>query len=165
MDNALPTHLQQTLLKAAETGDLHLVQELLRQGADPNAEEFSNSRRRVLRESSDSSKKPRRAEDVRRSARIGNTKPINYNLTEYTLVESFQMDEEIRDYYIPKDYEDAISCPDASHWIAAMGEELEGLGDTDCFIRVKLPPGAKAIPCKRNFSVETDSLWRETDSV
>ena len=160
VENALPTHLQQTLLKAAETGDLHLVQELLRQGADPNAEEFSNSRRRVLRESSDSSKKPRRAEDVRRSARIGNTKPINYNLTEYTLVESFQMDEEIRDYYIPKDYEDAISCPDAPHWIAAMEEELEGLGDADCFIRAKLPPGAKAIPCKRIFSVKTDSLGR-----
>ena len=124
----LPTHLQQTLLKAAETGDLHLVQELLRQGANPNAEEFSNSRRRVLRESSDSSKKPRRAEDARRSARIFNTKLINYNLTEYTLIESFQMDEEIRDYYIPKDYEDAISCPDAPHWIAAMEEELEGLG-------------------------------------
>ena len=58
------------------------------------------------------------------------------------------MDEEIRDYYIPKDYEDAISCPDASHWIAAMEEELEGLGDADCFIRAKLPLGAKAIPCK-----------------
>jgi len=41
VENALPTHLQQTLLKAAETGDLHLVQELLRQGADPNAEKFS----------------------------------------------------------------------------------------------------------------------------
>ena len=36
VNNALPTHLQQTLLKPAETGDLHLVQELLRQGADPN---------------------------------------------------------------------------------------------------------------------------------
>ena len=68
VDNVLLTHLQRSLLKAAETGDLHLVQELLRQGADSNAEELSNSRRRVLRESSDSSKKPCRAEDVRRSA-------------------------------------------------------------------------------------------------
>ena len=50
--------------RAVETGDLHhLVQELL-QGADPNAEKFSNSRRRFLREFNNSSKKVRRAEMI-----------------------------------------------------------------------------------------------------
>ena len=69
----------------------------------------------------------------RSSRLIGNLKHVNYNLTQYTLVESFQADGEVKTYFIPKTYAQAIACEDSAFWIKAMEEELEGLKDAGCF--------------------------------
>ena len=91
---------------------------------------------------------------------MGNSKPINYNLTQYTLVESIQVDGEVKTYFIPKTYAQAIECEDTAHWIKAMGEELEGLQDAGCFVVEELPDGTGSIPSKWIFTVKTDSLGR-----
>lgn len=107
------------LARASETGDPRLVHEPLTAGVNPNTTAVSGTGRepgKVLSE-----KAPRGAqralggcEDSRRkSSRIGNQKSINYHLTQYTLVESHQVDGEIRSYSIPKTYAQAIACEDS----------------------------------------------------
>ena len=78
----------------------------------------------------------------------------------YTLVEYFQADGEVKTYFIPKTYVQAIACEDSAFWIKAMEEELEGLKDAGCFEIEVLPDGANAIPAKWVFTVKTDSLGR-----
>ena len=159
------------LARACEIGDLGLVHELVASGANVNSKESSGSGLQPSKNRSDSvpggTKRPLDGLDPlvdpgrRRSSRlIGNPKPINYNLTMYTLVESHQADGEIRSYFIPKTYAQAIACEDSAHWIKAMEEELAGLNDAGCFEVEILPEGANAIPSKWIFTVKTDSLGR-----
>ena len=79
-------------------------------GANVNSKESSGSGLQPGKKRSDSvpggTKRPFEGLDSlvdssrRRSSRlIGNLKPINYNLTQYTLVESFQLDGEVKTSY------------------------------------------------------------------
>jgi hypothetical protein len=107
------------LARASETGDPRLVHEPLTAGVNPNTTAVSGTGRepgKVLSE--EAPRGAKRAlggcEDSRRkSSRIGNQKSINYHLTQYTLVESHQVDGEIRSYSIPKTYAQAIACEDS----------------------------------------------------
>jgi len=154
------------LARASETGDSRLVHELLAAGVKPNTTAVSGTGRepgKVLVDKAPGGAKRALGgvEDFRRkSSRLGNIKSINYHLTQYTLVESYQADGEIRSYFIPKTYAQAIACEDSAHWIRAMEEELAGLEDAGCFEIEILPEGANAIPAKWIFTVKTDSLGR-----
>ena len=102
------------LSRASEMGDFMLVHKLLAAGADPNTKAVSgtgNEPGKVLREEAlgGAQRALGGVEDFRRkSSRLGNNKSINYHLTQYTLVESHQADGEIRSYFIPKTYAQAI---------------------------------------------------------
>ena len=48
----------------------------------------------------------------------------------------------------PKTFDEAISYPNARHWINAMNDEMESIINKDTWILVKLPRGCKTIPCK-----------------
>ena len=88
----------------------------------------------------------------RRSSRLNKIRPINFNLTQFTLVESYQVDGEVKTYYIPKTYAQAIACDDSALWIAAMEKELKGLENAECFEVEVLPDGANPIPSKWVFT-------------
>jgi len=97
-------------------------------------------------------------DSCRQSSRLNKIKPINFNLTQYTLVESHQVDGELKTYYIPKTYTQAIACDDSALWIEAMEKELKGLENAGCFEVEVLPDEAHPIPSKWIFTIKTDSL-------
>jgi len=150
---------------ACESGNVALVEKLLAQGANPNFE--VSTRIQPGKSSTDpqrvSGKRQLEGMDSgegsqRRSSRLNKIKPINFNLTQFTLVESYQVDGEVKSYYIPKTYAQAIACEDSALWIAAMEKELKGLENAGCFEVEVLPDGANPIPSKWVFTVKTDSL-------
>jgi len=150
---------------ACEFGDVATVQRLLAEGINPNFE--VSSRIQLGKVSTDSplvrAKRQLAGMDSgedsrRRSSRLNKIKPINFNLTQYTLVESYQVDGEFKTYYIPKTYAQSIACDDSALWIAAMAKELKGLENAGSFEIEVLPDGANPIPSKWGFTVKTDSL-------
>ena len=48
----------------------------------------------------------------------------------------------------PKTFDEAVSCPNARHWINAMNDEMQSLTINDTWTLVKLPRDCKTISCK-----------------
>ena len=55
-------------------------------------------------------------------------------------------------------YSEAMACPDASVWRAAMDQERQSLVDMGAFEEADLPPGQKAISLKWVYNYKTDPL-------
>ena len=59
---------------------------------------------------------------------------------------------------LPFSYSEAMACPDASVWRAAMDWERQSLVDMGAFEEANLPPGQKAIGLKWVYNYKTDPL-------
>ena len=58
----------------------------------------------------------------------------------------------------PSSYSEAMACPDAPVWRAAMDREKQSLVDMGAFEEADLPPGQKAIGLKWVYDYKTDAL-------
>lgn len=98
---------------------------------------------------------PRDDSGFRRSKRLA-TKPINYRLAHYTLVEAHVAGVKVEPlrFYIPKKFAQAIAGTDAEFWLAA---EIKSLEDARGFRVVPLPDDVIPIPCKWVFDVKADN--------
>ena len=139
---------------SCESGDVATFNRLLAEGVNPNFEVSSRIQSGKISTDSPQVRAKRQLEGMnseedsrRRSSRLNKIKPINLNLTQYTLVESYHADGEVKSYFIPKTYAQAIACDDSALWIEAMERELTGLQNSERFEVEVLPSGANPIPC------------------
>ena len=58
--------------------------------------------------------------------------------------------------FIPRDYIEAVTCPDRPHWIKAMEKEIRSLLANNTYTLGPLPKGHKAIGGRWVFSIKTD---------
>jgi hypothetical protein len=56
--------------------------------------------------------------------------------------------------YIPQTYKDAITCPDAKHWIIAIETEMNNLISMGTWKEVPLKKGVKPVQCKWVFAIK-----------
>lgn len=59
-----------------------------------------------------------------------------------------------QNYFEPRTYKQAVSCPDKEHWINAMKEELDSINSNKTWSKVELPQGRKAIGSKWVFKLK-----------
>ena len=131
---------------ACESGDVATVNRLLSEGVNLNFVVSSQIQPGKISTDSPQIGGKRQLEGMnsgedsrRRSSRLNQIKPVNYNLTQYTLVESYQADGDIRSYFIPKACAQAIACDDSASWNEAMEKELKGIENAGCFEIEELP--------------------------
>ena len=54
----------------------------------------------------------------------------------------------------PKTFDEAMSCPNARHWINVMNDEMKSLTIIDTWTLAKLPRNCKVITCKWIYKVK-----------
>ena len=57
----------------------------------------------------------------------------------------------------PSSFADAMSCPEANHWVRAANEEYKSLIDMNTWDLVPLPPGRQSVSCKWVFKLKSNS--------
>ncbi|GFT42875.1 retrovirus-related Pol polyprotein from transposon RE1 [Trichonephila clavipes] len=60
------------------------------------------------------------------------------------------------DDYNPETYEEAINSKDSTNWKKVMESEMNSLSENHTWELSDLPVGAKAIPCKWVYRLETN---------
>ena len=72
-------------------------------------------------------------------------------------LENHVVDHAISDAYEPKNYEDAVTCADASRWIPSMEEEIKEIIANEVWDVVDPPPGVSILTGKFAYKVKTNA--------